>query len=172
MTLSKSNNASAILEIDSRRPSLHQLFKYILGLTLSISSINAYAVKSCSVTATIAFGAYNPVANLDLNSIGSIDFYCNGNTSVVLKLGLGSGSGASFYGGRRMSTPKGSPLIYNIYTDSGHSHVLGDGTGGSVTLAVKGKFGFSRAIYGSIPAHQTGLLASSYSDMLVITIVY
>jgi spore coat protein U-like protein len=172
MTLTKSNNVNAILEIDSGRSSQHQLFKYMLGLALSISSINAYADKTCSVTATIAFGAYDPVANTNLNSIGNIDFYCEGNTSVVLKLGLGNGSGASFYAGRRMSEAKGSSLIYNIYTDSGHRHVLGDGTGGSVTLAVKGKFGFSRAIYGSIPAHQTGLLASSYSDMLVITIVY
>lgn len=172
MTLTKSNNANAVLAVDSRRSSLHQLFKYMLGLVLSIGSINAYADKSCSVTATIAFGAYDPVGNIDLNSIGNIDFYCDGNTSVVLKLGLGNGQGASFYGGRRMSASRGSSLIYNIYTDAGHRHVLGDGTGGSVTLAVQGKFGFSRAIYGSIPANQTGLLANNYSDMLVITIVY
>lgn len=120
----------------------------------------------------LAFGAYDSVSNTVLNSVGNVDFYCNGNTSVVLKLSLGNGPGASFYGGRRMRASGGNLLIYNIYTDSSHRHVLGDGTGGSVTLPVQGKFGFSRAIYGSIPANQRGLSASSYSDLLVITIVY
>jgi len=172
MTFTTLQSENALANSTSKTSRLHLIYRCALAVSISVVSFNAHAVKSCSVTATIAFGAYNPVANPNLNSIGNIDFYCDGNTSVVLKLGLGNGSGASFYAGRRMSAAKGGSLIYNIYTDAGHRQVLGDGTGGSVTLAVQGKFGFSCAIYGSIPAHQTGLLASSYSDMLVITIVY
>lgn len=172
MTISTLQSENALVKSTSKASRLHLLSRCALAVSMSVLSFNAYADKSCSVTATIAFGAYNPVANTNLNSIGNIDFYCDGNTSVVVKLGLGNGSGTSFYAGRRMSAAKGGSLIYNIYTDAGHRHVLGDGTGGSSTLSVQGKFAFSRAIYGSIPAHQTGLLASSYSDMLVITIVY
>jgi spore coat protein U-like protein len=172
MTFTTLQNASTFVKRTSRTSRLSLHFRCALAISMSVGSFNAYAVKSCSVTATIAFGAYDPVANTNLNSIGNIDFYCNGNTSVVLKLGLGNGPGASFYGGRRMSAARGNSLIYNIYTDAGHRHVLGDGTGGSATLSVQGKFGFSRAFYGAIPAHQTGLLANNYSDMLVITIVY
>lgn len=85
----------------------------LLGLVLTSLSTNSFAAKSCSVSASLAFGNYDPSANQNVDAVGSIDFYCNSTSSIVVKLNAGSGAGASYSGGRRMSNGK-NWMLYNI----------------------------------------------------------
>ena len=66
-------------------------------------------------------------------------------------------------------------LGYQIYSDSGHSTVWGDGTNGSSTVGGTGTgpgAAITETMYGVVPAGQT-VLTGSYADNPVnVTVTY
>ena len=140
---------------------------------LSVVSGNAHAKLTCNLSGgAAAFGAYDPVTAAEVLTTGSIKVTCNGPFNAVLSLGVGNGAGASYSGGRRMTGSAGGTLIYNLYADAALSRVLGNGTGGSVTLNVSGPNSRTQAIWGRIPGGQNSVRAGSYGDTVVATISY
>lgn len=129
--------------------------------------------KTCTVSSSgIAFGVYDPTAAANLNTIGSLTVDCNGSIYVELSLGVGNGAGATFTLGRKMTRIGGGTLYYNLYANAARTQVLGDGTGGSVTLHINDHKTHSQPIWARIPARQVNALGGTYSDIVVATISY
>lgn len=129
--------------------------------------------KTCTISGgAVAFGVYDPTSSANLDSIGSVTLECNGRIKATLSVSVGSGVGASYFSGRRMTRIGGSTLKYNLYANASRTKVLGDGTGGSVTLEIEGLKFESQAIWARIPAQQANVLSGSYVDTVLVTISY
>jgi spore coat protein U-like protein len=130
--------------------------------------------ENCNFTGGwVSFGVVNPASAGNLDTIGELVLDCNGRIRAEISLSVGAGSGASYSGGRRMTQLFGpGSLRYNLYADASRSQVLGDGTGGSVTLQVAGKNDTVIPIYGRIPGPQAGVTSGSYADLIVATVTY
>lgn len=131
---------------------------------------------SCSVTATsVNFGIYNPLSSVANDSTGTVRVVCTltvalpGSFTVDLSTG-GSGS----YAARKLRNGT-SNLLYNLYTDTTHTQVWGNGTGGSVEVSrtFSGLLAIDRSltIYGRIAAGQN-VPAGTYNDTILVTVTY
>lgn len=159
-----------------RKHSLSRWALHALHALLAIAwSANAMA-KSCNVAGGgVAFGSYNPASSAALQATGSLSLHCDENANVTLSLSLGNGAGANYSTGRKMTRAGGAgTLTYNLYADAARSHVLGDGTGGSVTLNLRPSKNTTLAqpIYGRMPGSQSAVLPGSYGDTVIATISY
>lgn len=150
------------------------LSQFALYALLAIAWVGNAEAKTCRITSgVVSFGAYNPASPGSLDTTGSLVLYCNGRFHAVLSLSIGSGSGASYAGGRKMTRIGGQgTLNYNLYTNAARTHIFGDGTGGSVTLPISGRNTYTQAIWGAIPGGQPTVSAGSYADTVVVTISY
>jgi len=146
---------------------------FFVLLTCSVAwSVSAQA-NWCSITGGgVAFGSYNPLTSTNLDTTGSLIIQCNSSFNAVLTLSSGAGTGASYAGGRKMTNAKRGTLTYNLYTDATRTQVLGDGTGGSVTLQINGKNTYTQPIWARIFGNQRTAAAGSYSDIVIATISY
>lgn len=143
----------------------------LMGGMVAATSVWA---DSCHVsTGAVAFGAYDTASAANLDAIGSLDIHCSSKVHVVLFLSKGSGVGASFSAGRKMTRVGGTgTLTYNLYTDAARTRVWGDGTGGSVTLRVDGKNNTTQTIWGRLASGQHVAETGSYVDPVVASIYY
>ncbi|MCU0654504.1 MAG: spore coat U domain-containing protein [Polyangiaceae bacterium] len=145
-----------------------------LAAVLSVS-MPARAITSCSIVSTtsVAFGAYDPLAPLALDSTGSLTYQCSGvGLTDTILIHLGRGGSSSFFP-RRM-TSGASSLAYNLFLDASRLLVWGDGTGGSLfhgPVTPPESSNVTVNIFGRIPAGQNPSVGS-YSDTLVITLLY
>jgi spore coat protein U-like protein len=65
-----------------------------------------------------------------------------------------------------------SLLKYNLYSDSTHMTIWGDGTGGSSTVTgTNGHTTNNFTVYGQIPTPQ-GIAPNNYSDSITVTVTY
>jgi spore coat protein U-like protein len=132
--------------------------------------------KNCTVNGgAIAFGVYNAVSGIALDTIGSAEIDCDENTNVVLRLSRGNWSGSSYAGGRGMALNGGTGwLIYNLYADAARTHVFGDGSGQSTTVnvQVKKKENYGLPVYGRIFGGQRNALSGNYADVVMLTVSY
>jgi spore coat protein U-like protein len=122
---------------------------------------------SCTVSATaVAFGAFNPFGAV-VNSTGTVSVTCSGggiNNTYTIALSTGSGTYAQRY--------MNSLLKYNLYSDSTHMTIWGDGTGGSSTVTgTNGHTTNNFTVYGQIPTPQ-GIAPNNYSDSITVTVTY
>jgi spore coat protein U-like protein len=128
----------------------------------------------CSVsTPPLAFGTYDQTSATAKDANITMTITCSGvatlfTADVSMSTG-GSGSATA----RRMAS--GSNLLYyNIYSDSNHSIVWGDGTGGApiVQVPIGGLLGATATAtaYGRIPALQN-VAVGSYTDTVTITVI-
>lgn len=145
-----------------------------LALALALSWAGSVQAKTCTITGNgVAFGVYDPTSAANVDTIGSVDFECDGKFNGTLKLGVGTGVGASFSGGRNMTRAGGgSTLRYNLYANATRTQVFGDGTGGSVTLNIDANKTFNQKIWGRAPGGQNTVLAGVYGDVVVVTFSY
>lgn len=145
---------------------------------LALLAPGAHAA-SCQISATdLAFGEYR--FNSDVDVLGTVTVSIQNCTvdlagpDVSYSISIGTGNSAS-YADRFMGGFSGA-LHYNVYADSGHSLVWGDGSAG--TVDVSGSFtvpvqtSATHTAYARIPAGQTDLAPGAYSDQLTITINY
>lgn len=151
--------------------SLNRLALYAL---LAITWIGNAQAKTCTVTGgAVAFGAYDPTSSASLDTTGSVTLDCDGGFQAVLSLSAGNGAKASYSDGRKMTRGGGgATLTYNLYANAARTQVLGDGTGGSVTLQISAQKTFTQAIWARIPGRQHTVLAGSYADTVVATVSY
>ena len=151
-------------------------------LSLTLLASPAFGA-SCNVATTgISFGSYIPNQTLPLDSVGTIVVDCTKAAldslpmTVNYSLELGRGGGAN-YTPRTMSSGAHA-LNYNLYRDALRSSVLGDGSGGTSSMAgslrllmPQGAATGSHSFYGRIFAGQN-LYPGAYADALVVTINY
>jgi spore coat protein U-like protein len=146
-----------------------------LCVVMSMTTGAVALADSCHVsTGALAFGAYDTASSSPLDAMGSLDLHCSNKVHAVLSLNVGSGAGAGFSAGRKMTLIGGSnTLIYNLYADAARTRVLGDGTHGSVTIKVNSdKNTYSQTFWGRLPGGQTSALPGNYQDVVVATISY
>lgn len=134
---------------------------------------------TCTISADpLDFATYNPLNSTNVDAVGNVSITCGAlvlgaNISYEVTLSTGA-SGDSL--NRNMSN--GSDIMsYNLYTDSGHTAVWGDGTGGtstimnSYTLSLIFSTTDDFPVYGRVPSGQN-IQAGSYSDSIVATVIF
>lgn len=127
------------------------------------------------VTTPVNFGFYDLFSTTDLNSTGTITVTCNApakNPAVPVSLSLAAGSSGSF-ALRRMSSTSGGALNYNLYSDAAKTIIMGDGSGGSVSLSsvISKTTPWNITIYGRIPARQN-VSPGVYTDSITATVLW
>jgi spore coat protein U-like protein len=130
---------------------------------------------TCTVSSPgLAFGIYNPASAANRDATGTLRITCDGGVSAKITLSVGNGVGARYSTGRKMTLTSGTrTLTYNVYLNTAHSAVFGDGTDGSGTVqSSSSSTSITRTVYGRIPGSQTTALSGSYKDTLVVTIQY
>lgn len=129
--------------------------------------------SKCSLNGgALAFGTYNPGFIAAVDVMGSVALTCSGKQQVQLSMSVGNGEGASYAGGRIMTSGAGGKLRYNLYTDASRTLVLGDGTNGSALLTISVEKSFSQTLWGRIPPGQLAVEPGSYGDTLIATVSY
>ena len=134
------------------------------------------AAASCFVSSvTLAFGNYNEFAAAPTDSAGNVGVTCSGlaGEAVAYSIALSAGGGGAF-GSRRMRSPAGSVLGYNLYTTPARVIVWGDGNAGSAAVSdayVLGGAAVTRnyPVYGRTFARQKAPVGI-YSDSIVVTL--
>ncbi len=135
-------------------------------------TVSANVVGSCTVTgAAFPFGPYanSAIATSVTNGVSAT---CTNGEAYTVTFNNGTGSGANYTKRVMTGTVAGSTLVYELYKDSGHTQILGDGTNSTYTLTGTGNgTAQTYTIYGTMAASQ-GLTAGTYSDTVTITITY
>lgn len=132
-------------------------------------SVSAVVEKECSVSATnIDFGSKG-VLNSAVDANGQLDVLCTPGTDMQISLGNGlNGTSAS---DRKMLSPAGGTIEYDLYKDAAHTEIWGN-TLSSDTLASAGS-GSTDAytVYGRVPVQPTPA-AGAYVDTIIVTLTY
>jgi spore coat protein U-like protein len=147
----------------------------------------AHAAASCTLsTPGIVFGNYDPTSVNAISVTTSFTFSCNfTGTGFTADLTLATGNSGSYT--TRTLLNGGQQLGYNIYVDTAHSEIFGNGTagtyyfytcypGGGYTCAVGGPTAYSGAVlsapvYGVLPAGED-VSAGIYTDTMVMTLTF
>ncbi|WP_395331241.1 spore coat U domain-containing protein [Novosphingobium sp. BL-8H] len=148
----------------------------LCGLTLPAEPAEALCICSCTVSTTpMAFGNYDQTAAAPRDVNATVTINCTSVASVLSTADIALSTGGSNSATARRMISGSNLLYYNIYADSGHNTVWGDGTGGAsiVQVQLNGLLNFSSSAtaYGRIPALQN-VPVGSYSDTLTITVTY
>lgn len=156
------------------------LFALLLALWAGDARALCTITCSCSVSTTpVVFGSFNPLSAANVDSTGSVKVDCGGIAGLLIpyRVDLTTGSGGS-YSARRLKSGA-NQLAYNLYWDSGHTQIWGDGSGSSVAGTASmllDVLGLSPPathwIYGRIPGAQTATVPGSYSDTVAVTLTY
>jgi spore coat protein U-like protein len=155
----------------------------LLFLSQQASALCIPGICSCNIVTTgVAFGAFNPLTGTSHDSNGNVAFSCTGNPTIAgllipYTIALSKGGGAT-YATRRMASGT-RYLTYNLYTDSAHSIIWGDGTGGSSTagsIMLLDLLGLGATInypiYGRVTSGQTTAVPGIYADTITVTVTY
>ena len=86
-------------------------------------------IPICAIeTRPLSFGNYDPEANADLDALAQVIYTCNNHAS---KIRIEMTTGASNQFDRYMSSGATDRLFYNIYLDSTHQTIWGQGLYGT-----------------------------------------
>jgi len=137
--------------------------------------VTATVVSACTVSgSTLNFGgAISPLSTgVPLYATSTLSVQCTNTTPYAVSLNAGvNAGGASNFSARAMKDGSYT-LGYQLYLDSAHSQVWGDGTNSSSTSAGTGTGSTqSLTIYGSIPS-LSGTVPGNYADTVTVTITY
>lgn len=137
--------------------------------------VTATVVSSCTVAGTtLNFGNnIDPLAATPpLDSTSTLTVSCTNTTPYTVALNAGGNAGGAANFGARAIKNGSSLLTYQLYRDSGHATVWGDGTNSSSVASGTGS-GSSQTIniYGRLPS-LAGAIPGSYTDTVTVTISY
>ena len=132
----------------------------------------------CSVSAvSLVFGGYDPfrVAHADTSGNVSVTCIARRGQSMSYSITLDQGSSGSF-STRRMQSPFGTSLHYNLYITSSRSVIWGDGNSGTSVLTDSFTMPSTQVtrqypVFGRIFARQNARVGS-YSDSIVVTLTF
>lgn len=149
-----------------RRQLNHCWARAVFGVAVALAA-TPLAAATCGLSVQgVSFGSYDFQSSQNLDSVGHITVTCD--VSAPFTVALNAGLTGTFTS-RTMQS--GSHLLsYNLYTDTAHVSVWGDGTGGSTTVSGSGT-SVGYPVYGSAPAGQNPY-AGSYSDTVTVTLSF
>ena len=135
--------------------------------------VHAVVVRNCTVvTSPVDFGNYDPlVANRTqpLDSTGTVTVECTKGVAPTVELDLGQNPDGTT---RRMV---GGPefLMYELFSDPGHSNIWGTGNQGVVLPASPGIGGSptQETIYGRVADGQNAA-PGDYNDTVNVTVIF
>ncbi len=145
----------------------------LLGLFATVPA-HSLCVGFTVVSGTpVQFLFYDPVSVSPLDATGVITVGCAGlgllpAFTVSLNIGTGGGSFAN----RRMLHGASDIIRYNLYTDSGHGNIWGDGTTSTKTQSFDGILSLGTIpynVYGRIPISQDKP-SGTYNSTITITL--
>jgi spore coat protein U-like protein len=140
----------------------------------------AAQAASCTISATPdAFGTYIASKASPTDNTGTVTVTCNAAAQVVqysIALNAGVNSGGSF-SNRRMRNGT-SFLSYQLYTNTTHTTVWGNGTGGTATvsdsyscvLCVNQRRNY--LVYGRLPGLQWTASPGFHTDTITATVTF
>ncbi|WP_077033760.1 spore coat U domain-containing protein [Pelomonas sp. KK5] len=137
--------------------------------------VTATVVSSCTVSGTtLNFGgSIDPLATATpLDATSTLSVQCTNTTPYTVALNAGSNAGgASNFSARAMKSGARS-LAYQLYLDTGHSSVWGDGTASSATYSGTGSGSAQTLnIYGRLPS-LANVVPGTYTDTVTVTVSY
>ena len=138
-------------------------------------TVSATVGDNCVINAgNLALGEF--VGDNNLTAQSDITVRCTVGTIFTISLDDGA---TGTYAGRRMVSPGGDSLVYNLYTSGTYGTVWGDGVGGGSTVGGVGAgMGIAneltRTVYGRLLASDNDgpVEEGAYSDTIVATITY
>lgn len=134
---------------------------------------------TCTASATpVAFGTYNPISGVALNNTGNIAVTCSAllvGLNVSYDIALNAGQNGTF--AARAMKNLTSLLQYNLYNTAARTTIWGDGTAGTVKVSdgyLLNLLSVTRnyTVYGTLPASQNVPPATTYSDLITVTVTY
>ncbi len=140
----------------------------LAAFVLVMMPVAANAITTCTVSATtVAFGVVQFSA---VNSTGTVTINCNANDASIT-VALSTGGNAS-YSPRKMSSGA-NKLQYNLYKDSAHTLIWGNGASGTVTNtgSAIANVALKFTVFGQVPA-QALPAPGSYTDSITVTVTY
>ena len=143
----------------------------VLGATTTRAKA-AQPTSGCSLGgAAIAFGAYDPISAIALDTAGTVVYRCTQRDRNIM-ITLSQGGGTS-YATRRMV--KGADqLFYNLYRDAGRTVIWGDGSAGTQTYIIQNppnNQDINVPIFGRTPALQNAG-EGVYGDTITVTLTF
>jgi spore coat protein U-like protein len=144
----------------------------------SASTVNGTLNVSATVTAgactvdnpSLNFGALSfPLAN-GVNGTGTITVTCSAGLGYQIDL---SNGGGAFGLNRGLVGPDGlSKILYQLYTDQGHSQIWGSGMGGFVLSVTGTSAPQPIPVYGFVFSQSQPAVQGQYTDAVVITVFF
>jgi spore coat protein U-like protein len=152
------------------------LKKWTFGVSLLVTSLLCSHAQagSCSISSVsgVSFGSYDVFDSMPRDSTGSVTVLCSGLGSGLISIELSSGNGAT--AANRYMLNGSTTLDYNLYVDSSHMSIWGDGLNGTVVqgpLSIADLVPTTWTVYGRIPAQQN-VPAGSYTDSITVTVQF
>ena len=150
-------------------------------LTMTVMTVTLLAAVegsafNCNITTTpVNFALYDVLSFTPLDSTGGIAVNCTNPPvkPITVSVTLSAGSSGNFAQRQMRPTTGSGTLLYNLYTTSSMTTVIGDGSGGTEapTNVVTRPQAWSIPLYGRIPARQN-LPPGIYSDILTATVLW
>jgi len=141
-----------------------------LGLLAGVLALGAPPARSarCSVsTSGLNFGTYDVFSPLNDDITATINVNCHSGSPYSISLSSGSGTFAA-----RTLTNGTRLLAYNLFLDSTHLTIWGDGSAGTGTFSGTGTgSNIATPVYGRVPAGQKAWIGS-YTDVITITVTF
>ncbi|MFZ6639665.1 spore coat U domain-containing protein [Undibacterium sp. TC4M20W] len=155
---------------------MRYFFKTLFILLLSVS-LQTQA-QTCTVsTLPVTFSTYDPLSNTPSDITGTLTVTCNALVSLLVSYNVKLNGGLTGSVASRIMTSGVSQMTYQLYSDSGRTTIMGDGTAGSTIindgylLSVVAPVIRNYSIYGRIAAKQN-VKAGAYLDTVTILLTY
>ena len=138
-----------------------------LTCVLAFAAPVAWSANCTVSTSGLNFGTYDVFSTVNDDITATITVNCTKNRSYSISLSSGSGT----FGSRTLTGTVGS-LTYNLFLDSTHLTIWGDGSSGTGTFSGVGTgANIGTPVYGRIPAKQN-VHVGSYSDLITVTVTF
>ena len=129
--------------------------------------------QGCTVSVVpVNFGSYETLSSAPNYSTGEVSVLCTSDLPFLIMTNPGSHSGGSFQPRKMYSTGSGDTLNYNLYRNSTHNEIWGDGTGSTYTNAGIGTNIIQQfTVYGRLPGMQN-VQGGSYADQVTVILPF
>lgn len=124
--------------------------------------------NNCTVAVNpLVFASTDTLANdVDGATDGSIT--CTGTSPVTVSFNAGDVGGSTL--ATRLLSNGTDTVTYNLYRDAGRTEILGDASGGTVTIASTGTSTFD--VYGRVDGSQNPKPAGTYDANVTATVTF
>ena len=124
--------------------------------------------NACTITTDpVAFGTQTSLAGSAIDATGDVKVTCTSTGPYTVSFGAGN-TGTI---GTRLMGNGTDTITYNLYKETGHTNILGDGTTG-VTLAGSTSGTTTFNVYGHVDAGQDPKSTGAYSDSVTATVAF